>query len=247
MNQTVASPVHRDVTCLGRAGLAAALVFFSSALARAQTSSIDQARFIGAYGTIRGTELVGIGSRNPYIGVLLEGDIQGTAMLTRRVGVDFDLRFGDGGVKTSTGDRYFGRIATAVVTPLFQRDGARGYSAIVGAGLGITAGERYWWADARVYPYALARFTYLFTKNISTFGQVTVAPIDTSLAAGTWVVENQFEAGVGVGLFFAGTRVTLSAIQGGDPQRTFGDLEMGFYLGFGARFQPTKKKAAPPR
>jgi hypothetical protein len=230
------------VTYAYRAGLGAALVVFSSTLARAQTSSIDQARFIGAYGTIRGTELVGIGSRNPYIGVLLEADIQGTTMIGRRLGIDIDLRFGDGGVKTASGDEYFGRAATAIVTPLVQRDGIRGYSALVGAGLGLTGGDRYWWAAFRVYPYGLARFTYLFTKNISTFAQVSVAPVDTSLAAHTWVVESQYEAGIGVGLFSAGARVALTAIQGGDPARTFGDLEVGFYLGLGARFEPSKKK-----
>lgn len=230
-----------------RAGVAAALVFFSSALARAQTSSIDEARFIGAFGTIRGTELVGAGSRNPYVGVLLEGDIQGTTMIKRWLGLDFDLRLGDGGVKTSSGDHYFGRAAVAAITPLVRRDGRHGYSAIVGAGVGLTGGDRYWWADVRVYPYALARFTYLFTQNVSTFAQVSVAPIDTSLAASTWVVESQYELGVGVGLFSAGARVALSAIRGGDPERTFGDLEVGFYLGLGARFQPAKKKAARPR
>jgi hypothetical protein len=229
------------VTYACRAGVAA-LVFFSSALAHAQTSSIEEARFLGAYGTIRGTELVGVGSHNPYTGVLLEGDIQITRMIKRWIGVDVDLRFGDGGVKTSSGDLYFGRVAAAVITPIARRDGPHGHSAIVGAGVGLTAGERYWWADVRAYPYALARFTYLFTTNVSTFAQVSVAPIDTSMAASTWVVESQYEAGIGVGLFFAGTRVALSAIRGGDPSRTFGDLEMGFYLGIGARFQPPKKK-----
>ena len=230
------------MTCLGRAGLAAALVFFSSALARAQTSSIEQLRFLGAYGTIRGTELVGVGSRDPYLGVLLEADIQGTGMIKKSIGFDLDLRFGDGGVKTSGGDRYFGRAAVAAITPLAHRDGRHGYSALVGAGLGLTGGDRYWWADFRVYPYALARFTYLFTTNVSTFAQVSVAPIDTSLAANTWVVESQYEAGVGVGLFFAGARIAFSSIQGGDPARAFGDLEAGFYLGIGARFQPPTKR-----
>jgi hypothetical protein len=183
-----------------------------------------------------------VGSRNPYIGVLLEGDVQITAMITKWIGIDVDLRFGDGGVKSSGGDAYFGRAATAIVTPIARRDGVRGYSALIGAGLGLTGGDRYWWADVRVYPYGLVRFTYLFTKNVSTFAQVSVAPIDTSMAAHTWVVESQYEAGIGVGLFFAGARVAFSAIQGGDPARTFGDLEMGFYLGIGARFQPSKKK-----
>ena len=243
MNETGRSPVSQHVTYALRAGVAA-LVFFSSALARAQTSSIDEVRFIGAYGTIRGTELVGAGSRNPYLGVLLEADIQATTMIKRRIGLDLDLRFGDGGVKSASGDQYFGRAAIAAITPIFQRNGRHGYAAIVGAGLGLTGGERYWWADFRVYPYALARFTYLFTQNVSTFAQVTVAPIDTSMAASTWVVESQWEAGVGVGLFCAGARVAFSAIQGGDPARTFGDLEVGFYLGLGARFGPAKKKAA---
>jgi len=133
-------------------------------------------------------------------------------------------------------------IAFAAVTPIAHRDGPHGYSALLGAGGGLTAGDRYWWAAFRVYPYALARFTYLFTQNISTFAQITVAPVDTSLLANTWVVESQYEAGIGVGLFFAGARVAFTAIQGGDPARSFGDLEMGFYLGLGARFQPTKKK-----
>jgi hypothetical protein len=231
------------VTFAYRAGVAA-LVFFSSALARAQTSSIDEIRFVGAAGTIRGTQLVGAGSRDPYLGALLEADIRGTAMIRRRLGIDLDFRFGDGGVKSSGGDNYFGRGAVALITPIVQRDGVRGYSAIVGAGLGITGGDRYWWADVRVYPYALARFTYLFTKNISTFAQVSVAPIDTSMAASTWVVENQYEAGIGVGFFSAGTRVTLSAIRGGDPTHTFGDLEVGFYLGFGARLEKQKARKA---
>jgi hypothetical protein len=231
------------VTFAYRAGVAA-LVFFSSALARAQTSSIDEARFLATYGTIRGTQLVGAGSRNPYIGVLLEGDVRATAMIKRGIGFDLDLRFGDGGVKSSGGDSYFGRAATALITPIVQRDGVRGYSAIVGAGLGLTGGERYWWADVRVYPYALARFTYLFTKNISTFAQVSVAPIDTSMAASTWVVESQYEAGIGVGLFSAGARVAFSAIRGGDPVHTFGDLEVGFYLGLGARFEKQKPRKA---
>ena len=241
MNEKSACLVHRDVNFACRAGLAA-LVFFFPALARAQTSSIDEARFLGAYGTIRGTELVGAGSRSPYIGVLLEGDVAVTAMIKRWIGIDVDMRFGDGGVKTRGGDEYFGRAAAALVTPIVHRDGRHGYSALVGAGVGLTAGDRYWWADVRVYPYALARFTYLFTQNISTFAQVSVAPLDTSLAAHTWVVESQYEAGIGVGLFFAGARVAFTAIQGGDPARTFGDLEMGFYLGLGARFQPSKKR-----
>jgi hypothetical protein len=209
-----------------RAGIAA-LVFFFASPARAQVSSInrqcrspsaiDEARFLGAYGLIRGTELVGVGSRSPYLGALLEADIQVTRMVTRRVGIDLDVRFGDGGVKTSTGDRYFGRLDFAAVTPLFWRDGAHGHSLLLGVGAGLTGGDRYWWADVRVYPYAITRFTYLFTRNISTFAQARVAPIDTSLAAHTWAVESQYEAGIGVGLFFAGARVALSAIQGGDP------------------------------
>jgi hypothetical protein len=91
------------------------------------------------------------------------------------------------------------------------------------------------------YPRSRARFTYLFTTNISTFAQVSLAPIDTSIVASTWVVESQYEAGIGVGLFYAGARVALSAIRGGDPSRTFGDLEVGFYLGLGGRFKTTKK------
>lgn len=226
-----------------RAGLAAALVVLFPALARAQTSSsIESARFLGAYGTIRGTELVGAGSRDPYVGVLLEADIQITRLFTSWIGVDVDLRFGDGGVKSSGGDEYFGRVAAAAITPLVHRDGRHGYSAFVGAGIGLTAGDRYWWAAVRAYPYGIARFTYLFTRNISTYAQISVAPIDTSLAASTWVVESQYEAGVGVGLFWAGARVALSSIQGGDPTRTFGDLEVGFYLGLGARFQKSSKK-----
>ena len=73
-----------------------------------------------------------------------------------------------------------------------------------------------------------------------TGGSATIAPLDT--VAHTWAVESQFEAGIGVGLFFAGARIALTSIEGGDPDRTYGDLEMGFYVGIGARYQPRKKK-----
>jgi hypothetical protein len=230
------------VTFAYRAGLAALACFFFALPARAaDVSSVEQARFIGAFGTIRGTGLVGVGSRSPYLGVVLEGDLQLTVMMKKWIGLDLDLRFGDGGVKTGSGDKYYGRIDAAAVTPLVRRDGPRGYSLLAGVGLGMTAGDRFWWADVRGYPYALLRFTYLFTRNVSTYAQARVSPIDTSLAAHTWAVESQFEAGIGVGLFFAGARVGLSAIEGGDPDRTYGDLEMGFYLGIGARYKPGRR------
>lgn len=200
-------------------------------------SSVDQARLLCTGGVYRGTEMVGVGSREPYVGALIQGELLVTTMFTRRLGLDMALAFGDASGRDG-GDHYFARIDAAAVTPLVRRDGPRGYSLIAGAGVGVAGGDRWWWADARVYPYVLARFTYLFTREISTFGQATLAPLDTSLVASDWAVESRFEAGVGVGLFFAGTRVALASVRGGDPERTYGDLEATFYLGIGARFEP---------
>ncbi len=250
MNAEGASYVNEGVTFAYRAGLAALAVsvFATSALAEDPpkpeaprvVSSTDLAYLAGVAGIYRGTELVGVGSRQPYVGALVEGDLLFTGMLSRRVGIDLGMSFGEAGVTSSSGDEYFGRMELAAVTPLLRHDGPRGYSLLAGAGAGVTVGGRWWWADVRVYPYALARFTYLFTRETSMFAEAAVAPIDTSLVAHTWAVENRFEIGGSVGLFFAGARVALSSVDGGDPARTYGDLGVSFYLGIGARFAPAR-------
>jgi hypothetical protein len=245
VNSSEAPDVQGAVSFACQTGLAAlAVSFLISPVARAQdkprprvVSSVDQVRLLCTGGVYRGTEMVGVGSREPYLGGLLQGEVLLTTMFTRRLGLDLGVIFGDAN-PWERSDHFYGRADAAAVTPLVQRDGPRGYSVLVGAGAGFTAGERWWWADARVYPYLLVRFTYLFTREISTFAQATIAPLDTTLVASDWATESRFEAGVGVGLFSAGTRVALASIQGGDPQRTYGDLEVTFYLGIGARFEP---------
>ncbi len=244
MNAAVASHVRRDVTLACRAGLAALVVFFSSATASAQVpgprvpSSTDVVYVTGAFGVYRGTELVGAGSRQPYLGATFDGDLLLTSMITRRLGLDMGLFFGDAATKSGEND-YFGRLDFALVTPLARRDGPRGYSVLVGVGAGVTVG-RYWWADARVHPYAMARLTYLFSGSRSIFAEAVVAPIDTSLVAHTWAFENRFDVGAAIDFFFVGTRVGLTSIEGGDPPRTYGDLGVSFYLGFGARIAPAR-------
>lgn len=202
-----------------------------------QVSSVQLARVDVVGSIVRGSRLVEAGSRDPYVTGTwsIEGLV--TTLVTRRLGIDF--AFGCGETALSQND-VFGRVEAAAITPLALRDGARGHSFVVGVGLGASFGDRYWWGNLRGYPYALARASYLFSHRIWLSGQWSIAPVDTSLASGLWTVENRFDVAAGIGLFSAGIRVGVTTIRGGDPERTYGDVEVSFVLGIGARFQ-TKK------
>ena len=207
-------------------------------------SSVGQARLLGVASIIRGSELVDIGSRQPFFTEALTMEVGATNIASRGpVGVDLELVFGLVGRGGGGFDRnYWGRFELAGFTPLYRRDGPGGGSWLLGAGIGAAVGDRFWWEMVRVYPYVMSRFTHLFDRTISATVAWTCAPGDSSaISRGLWAMENRFETSLGVGLFAAGIRVGASSVVGGDPQRLYGDFEFGIFLGLGVRFQPRKE------
>lgn len=194
----------------------------------------------GGFGVVRGTELVDFGSRQPFVEPIVWAELELAVLATRRVGVAFD------GVAAATSfgrdEAWFGRFDFAALFPLFERDGARGVALVLGAGLGAAFGDRYWWENVRGYPYALARFAWLPTRRTSIWASVSCAPVDTGVFDGRHAVESRFELGGSVGLFAAGARVALTAVAEGDPRRTYGDVEVGFFLALHVPFTPAGRR-----
>lgn len=56
------------------------------------------------------------------------------------------------------------------------------------------------------------------------------------------MIENRIEVAAYVGYFSVGARARLTSIQAGDPSRTYGELDMTFFLGIGLRLDEKKKK-----
>ena len=206
----------------------------AGAVADRVVSSAERVELRGGLSIARGTELVGFGSRDPYVLPEAWAELALTVLATRRVGIDLQGMYG-----ASQNDE-MGRFEVAAICPLLERDDPRGYSLLVGAGLGGSFGGRFWWEEVRGYPYTLARFTYLPSRETSIYATWTCAPVDTGIVDRLHAFENRFELAGSVGFFSAGARVALTSVSGGDPRRTYGDLEVGFFVALHVTFTPLR-------
>jgi hypothetical protein len=189
--------------------------------------SLDLARLSLSGSYFRGTMLAGRGSVRSYQGVGSTLDIDVVRFFHPRLGLEVALQvspdllaFGGGG------NGYGGMSGAFDVAPIV---GERG-SVTIGAGAGFDVGERYWWSEVRGYPLAIVRARWLPLPELGIHGAYGLIPVTTGPHR---VLENRLEVGFGWSLFHAGVRGAATRVQGGEPERTFGELELGAFIGIG--------------
>lgn len=101
-----------------RSGVSTALVVFAaltlSVNAHAQ-SSVQQLRLIGYYSLLRGSQMVGVGSREPTFAVALGGEVAWTGFVSKHIGIDGSIDIGE---STTTDNAYYARLESAIFTPI---------------------------------------------------------------------------------------------------------------------------------
>jgi hypothetical protein len=195
----------------------------------------QQIRLAASVVTFSGTELVGVGSVGRY-------RLGGGAL---DIGVErFPFgRFGFG-LLLSVFPPTTGAGGGGGESPVYARgdllaeaglvtwEGAVPGSVVVGAGLGGD-GPRYWFAeDGRFYGLALARLRLWLSRDTPL--QLTYFAVPVAVATGDVSLhEHRFELGTGYGLLTFGTRVVYTFLEGGTPERSFFQQELGAFVGIG--------------
>jgi hypothetical protein len=180
----------------------------------------------GAY--LRGTKLVGYGTRKPYQGAA--GVFHLEALWFHGQWIGFDV------------NAVISIPSTEVVAPVFSLEGALAFapfrwkgswggSFVLGGGHGFTFGDRdrVWMASTtRLYPVVFARLRLMPTKRLGLHAGYRFIPVETAPLA---VRVHDAEAAIGVDHLLFGARLVFSEATGGDPTRTYREASYGLFFG----------------
>ena len=184
----------------------------------------------GAY--LRGSRLVGIGTRKPYQGV--DGDLYLELLRFPLPWFGFEIELEGGGATAAGIPMTIGLRIAADFVPLRWLGRTSG-SFIVGVGGGVEGGNDRTWIDdtARAYPLVLARLRVFPSRAIGLSAAWHFVPITTSLLLEEKILlyTNQIEAAMSYGYLQFGARTYLSTATGGDPRRAYNEARFGPFLG----------------
>lgn len=188
-----------------------------------------QAKIAMSGGYAWGSKLVGHGSRERYTGGSATLDLEVVNLPWKYAGLELALHTGyagSGGVQAnSSRPENFGRLDVAFDAVAF-RDPR--FALLFGAGLGGDVNERYWFGGLRGYPFTTvrARFSYAHAQALHASWQFVPASLATRST-----VEHRFGLDWSHDLFVAGARLAWMKLDGGNPARTYADLELGLSAG----------------
>jgi hypothetical protein len=190
----------------------------------APRDTLNIARVGGYGGYLDGSKLVGHGSRQRYDGAEFAIDLDVVRVPSEGVGLETKVQFG-GGLSTGT-DRVgrFGTIDFALDASIVRTST---FGLLAGAGLGLEFGRHEFTERVRFYPLVLTRARWLLGESFSLHLNAHFAPITTAEKDR----ELRGELGLGYGAFIAGARVSKSWFTAGDPQRVYGELGLGAFVG----------------
>ncbi len=195
-----------------------------------RSKRFDQVRALVSGVLFSGTRLVGAGSRGRYVGGGGALELNAERFFTDRLGAGGVLAGFPPAMNADARKLAFFRGELFGLLALDAWGGALPGSAVVGLGAGGDL-SRYWSSEnGRFYGLAFGRLR-LFTSR-DTRGQITYTAIPVALATtGVKLHEHRIEAGVSWKLLQVGTRFHTTVANGGVPDRTFVQQELGIFAG----------------
>jgi len=189
-----------------------------------ERDALNIARVAAFGGYVDGSKLVGHGSRQRYDGAEFALDLDVVRIPREGVGIETRLQTGGG---LSTGADRVGRFGTfdVALDAAILRTATFGLAA--GAGLGVEFGRHAFTERVRFYPLVLARARWFLGDDYSLHLNAHFAPITT----GEKDRELRSEVGIGYGAFIAGVRASVISFTAGDPERSYGELGVGGFVG----------------
>jgi hypothetical protein len=197
-------------------------------------SSVDQIRIGFGGGYVRGSEIVGAGTRKPYARGYGVMDIGVRSFTHDGIGIEADFDLVPANYGGSLGTPFVRVDLGALWAPLRvdpARLGDSGGSLALGVGGGLVGGERYWTDKFRMYPLLLARGRVLWGDGWAIDVGANFAPIDTSKNASRFVREARTELALSYGLVQFALQWGHFWVVGGDPVRTYPENDFFAMIG----------------
>lgn len=190
----------------------------------------DQIRALLSGALFSGTQLVGVGSRGRYVGGGPAIELNAERFFTDRLGAGGVLMGFPPGYNADLRKIAFFRGELFGEVAVGATGGALPCSLVLGAGAGGDL-ARYWFSEnGRFYGLAFARGRLFPARDIRL--QITYTAIPVALATtGVKLHEHRIEAGVSWKLLQVGTRFHTTIANGGIPDRTFVQQELGIFAG----------------